>query len=65
MKRTNLKIKIIENNLTQKELAKRIGVSSQAITDYINGNYNPKFEVMQKIAAELNSTVDELFFTRS
>lgn len=65
MKRTNLKIKIIENDLTQKELAKRIGVSSQAITGYIRGDYNPSFEVMQKIAEELNTTVDELFFIKS
>lgn len=65
MKRQTLKIRRIENNLTQQELADRVGLTNQTISDYESGRSNPSYKVMEKIAAELNSTVDELFFTRS
>jgi DNA-binding XRE family transcriptional regulator len=62
MKNKTLKIKLIEKDIKTKDLAKTVGVTPQAITDYIRGAYNPSFEVMAKIAKELDSTVDELFF---
>lgn len=62
MKRLNLKIKRIERNLSQKELAKIVGISNQSISDYENGRLNPSYEIMGKISEELNATVDELFF---
>jgi len=65
MERQTLKIRRIENDLTQQELADRVGLTNQTISDYESGRSNPSYKAMEKIAAELNSTVDELFFTRS
>jgi len=62
MKRINLKVKRIKNKLSQKELAEKVGVKSQTISDYESGRINPSFKKMKKIAKELDSTVDELFF---
>jgi putative transcriptional regulator len=62
MKNKALKIRLIEKDKRTKDLAKAVGVTPQAITDYIRGAYNPSHEVMAKIAKELDSTVDELFF---
>jgi DNA-binding XRE family transcriptional regulator len=62
MKNKYLKIRLIEKEKTHKDIAKAVGVTPQAITDYIRGAYNPSHEVMAKIAKELDSTVDELFF---
>ena len=62
VKRKKLKIRRIEKDLSQIELAKRVGVTNQSISDYETGRVNPSFSTMERIARELDSTVDELFF---
>lgn len=62
MKRLNLKIKRIQKGLSQKELAERVGLTNQSISDYETGKLNPSYEVMKRISKELDSPVDELFF---
>lgn len=62
MKRLNLKIRRIQKGLTQKELAKRVGLTNQSISDFETGKLNPSFEVMKRISKELDSSVDDLFF---
>lgn len=62
MKRLNLKIRRIQKGLSQKELAKRVGLTNQSISDFETGKLNPSFEVMKRISKELDSSVDELFF---
>jgi len=64
-RRLNLKIERMKRNLSQKELAKKIGITSQAISDYETGRTNPNYRVMAKIAKELDSSVDELFFKQT
>ena len=49
-------------NLSQDELAKRIGVSRQTINMIECGNYNPTLALCIKICKELNKTLDELFW---
>lgn len=46
--------------LTQKELATRIGVSAGTLSDYENGNHDPKSDYLSKIADECGVTVDFL-----
>lgn len=46
--------------LTQKELAARIGVSAGTLSDYENGNHDPKSDYLSKIADECNVSVDFL-----
>lgn len=47
-------------NITQKELAERLGTSQQNLAQYENGKRNPKIETLQKIATALDVTVEEL-----
>ncbi|MGM9970770.1 MAG: helix-turn-helix transcriptional regulator [Anaeroplasma sp.] len=49
-------------NLSQTELAKRIGVSRQTINMIENGSYNPTIELCKKICKELNVTLNDLFW---
>ena len=65
MKNKALKIKLIEKDKRYKDIAEAVGVTPQAITDYIRGAYNPSYNVMSKIAKELDSTVGELFFNEN
>ena len=45
---------------TRKQMADEIGVSLSAYTNYEAGNRAPKLEIVPKIAAALNVSIDEL-----
>lgn len=47
-------------NLTREELAEKSGVSKYVIAEYELGRRRAKTDVMAKLAAVLNCTVDEL-----
>jgi DNA-binding XRE family transcriptional regulator len=61
---TNLKLKFkrIEACLSQSELAEKVGVSNQTISEYERGNVKPSYDNMVKIAQILNAKVGQLFF---
>ena len=42
-----------ESNLTQEQLAKKVGISRTMITEIENGNANPSVRVAKKIASVL------------
>ena len=46
--------------LSQRELAERIGVKQESITQWENGKTSPKFERLAIIADALECTVDDL-----
>ncbi|WP_430609731.1 helix-turn-helix domain-containing protein [Enterococcus sp. DIV0876] len=46
----NIKSFIKKNNITQKKLAKEIGISPSTMSDYMNLRSNPSHGVIQKIA---------------
>lgn len=52
-----------DKNLTQEELAKKVGVTRSSIIKTITGN--PTIETLQKIAVALEVTVPELFAPQS
>ena len=52
----------IEKGLSQTELAKLIGVSSQTINMIENNDYNPTILLCLKICKILGKTLDELFW---
>ena len=56
----NIKILMEKNNYTQKELAIRSGCTPWAISRYVNNVHTPGIKAMQRIAAALGVTVDEL-----
>lgn len=50
-----------ENNLTQQELSKILGVSKSSISLYENGKMNPEDNIKIKIVDYFNLTLDDLF----
>ncbi len=63
MKRKNrVKLARIENDLTQAQLAERVGATRQTIGLIERGRYNPSLKLCLAIARALNKTLDELFW---
>ncbi len=50
----------LENNLTQKELADRLGVTYQAVSKWENGKNVPDIGIMKQISEEFNINIDEI-----
>lgn len=48
-------------NLTQKEVAERLGVVQSAVSMWETGESKPKTEILPKIAAIYGCSVSELF----
>ncbi len=48
-------------NLTQEDLAKKVGVRRETILFIEKGNYNPSLQLAYDIAKALHTTIDELF----
>ena len=60
-----LKLAREENNLTQAELAEKVGVTRQTIGLIENGGYNPTLHLCVAIAKALNKTLNDLFWKES
>lgn len=52
----------VEHDLSQEELAKKVGVTRQTIGLIELGKYNPTLSVCVAICKTLNKTLDELFW---
>ncbi len=52
--RERLKQSLSENNMTQSELANKVGCSKSIITQYLLGQCNPKQDMIYKISQVLN-----------
>ncbi len=48
-------------DLTQEQLAKKVGVRRETIVFLEKGNYNPSLKLAAKVAHILNSTIEEIF----
>ncbi len=48
-------------DLTQEELAKRVGVRRETIVFLEKGKYNPSLKLAHDIAKVLNSKIEEVF----
>jgi DNA-binding XRE family transcriptional regulator len=48
-------------DLTQEDLAQKVGVRRETIGFLEKGKYNPSLKLAYKVAKCLNSTLDELF----
>ena len=60
--KSRLKVARAEKDLTQEELAQRIGVSRQSINAIESGRYVPSTVLALKMAQVFGKTVEELFF---
>ncbi|WP_370804978.1 helix-turn-helix transcriptional regulator [Clostridium cagae] len=52
----------MKKNLTQEQLAEKIGVTRQTIGLIEKGKYNPSISLCIKIAKVLDKTLDDLFW---
>jgi len=59
--RTRIKELRARNDLTQADLAKRVGVRRETIVYLEKGTYNPSLKLAHDVAVALGSTIDELF----
>ena len=50
-----------KHNLTQEELAGKVGVRRETIIFLEQGKYNPSLKLAHDIAKELKTSIDELF----
>jgi putative transcriptional regulator len=56
-----IKEKRIEAELTQEELAKKVGVRRETIVLLEQGKYNPSLQLAMNISRVFNITIEELF----
>lgn len=61
----NEKIKTIrtQKNMTQKELAEKIGIAVNSVSRYETGERIPTYKMIEKIAQALNVSIEDLFNT--
>ena len=62
MKNLRMKLARMEKDLSQIELANRIGVTRQTISMIEAGDYNPSLKLCIAICRELDKTLDDLFW---
>lgn len=62
MKNLRLKAARAAKDLSQQELANRVGVSRQTINAIEKGDYNPTINLCIAICRELSKTLDDLFW---
>jgi putative transcriptional regulator len=61
MMRTRIKELRARHNLTQEDLAKKVGVRRETVLYLEKGKYNPSLKLAHDIAKVLQTTIDELF----
>ena len=59
--RTKIKQLRARHNLTQHDLAKKVGVRRETILYLEKGKYNPSLKLAHDVAKALQSTIDQLF----
>ena len=59
--RTRIKELRARYNLTQDDLAKKVGARRETILFIEKGNYNPSLKLAHEIAKALQTSIDELF----
>ncbi len=62
MKNLRLKSARAALDLSQEDLAKKVGVSRQTINAIEKGDYNPTINLCKEICKVLGKTLDELFW---
>jgi putative transcriptional regulator len=60
--KTRIKELRARHNLTQEQLADKIGVRRETILFIESGKYNPSLKLAFQIAKELKSKIEEVFF---
>jgi len=58
---TRIKDYRTRQNLTQEDLAKKVGVRRETIVFLEQGKYNPSLKLAHDVAKTLNTTIENLF----
>lgn len=56
------KLRFFHDEMTQKELAEKVGVTRQTIVAIENAKYSPSLELAFRIAHVFNVPLEEIFF---
>lgn len=56
----NIHIVLYDKKMSKSELAEKVGISQQMVSEIVAGNKSPKASTLIKIANVLGVTVDEL-----
>lgn len=56
------RLRFENDEMSQKDLAEKVGVSRQTIVAIEKGKYSPSLELCFKMAIAFNKKVDEIFF---
>jgi putative transcriptional regulator len=59
--RTRMKELRARHDLTQEDLAKKVGVRRETILYLEKGKYNPSLQLAHHVAKALKTTIDDLF----
>jgi putative transcriptional regulator len=59
--KNNIKVQRAMRDMTQEELAKRVGVTRQTINAIEKGKYNPSLDLAFSLARLFDMTIEELF----
>lgn len=51
---------IKKEGISQRELAKQIGINESALSRYLNGSRTPRIDIISKLAKHFNISVEEL-----
>ena len=59
--KTRIKELRARHNLTQEDLARKVGVRRETIVFLEKGRYNPSLQLAHDVAKALDSTIEEIF----
>ena len=62
MKNIKMKVARVENDISQEELAKQVGVTRQTIGMIEAGKFNPSLQLCIAICKTLGKTLNDLFW---
>lgn len=62
--KNKLKLARVELDLTQQQLAERVGVTRQTIHLIEKGKYNPSLRLCLQICYALNKTLNDIFWIK-
>ncbi|MBU8690414.1 helix-turn-helix transcriptional regulator [Priestia megaterium] len=60
--KNNVKVARVKMNLTQQQLADKVGITRQTVSLIEKGQYNPSLKLCLQICYVVEETLDELFW---
>lgn len=60
--KNNVKVSRVQKDLTQQQLAEKVGITRQTISLIEKGEYNPTLKLCLNICYAVNKTLDEVFW---